>query len=102
MATATSLPAFNRSNFRALVKDGQIFSVEFIKRTDGSLRHMVCRLGVKKHLKGGSAAYDAKEHDLLTVFDMERAGIGLSPWMPCEASPFAASNSASRDSIFLK
>ena len=79
MATATSLPAFNRSNLRALVKDGQIFSVEFIKRTDGSLRHMVCRLGLKKHLRGGSAAYDAKEHDLLTVFDMEKGGYRSIP-----------------------
>lgn len=72
-------PAFNRTNLRALVRDGQIFSVEFIKRTDGSLRRMVCRLGVKKHLKGGTAAYDAKEHDLLTVFDMEKGGYRSIP-----------------------
>ncbi len=81
MATAQIVPTnvFNRTNLRALVQDGQIFSVEFIKRTDGSLRRMVCRLGVKKHLKGGTAAYDAKEHNLLTVFDMENRGYRSIP-----------------------
>ncbi|GEM_PF-6069765 len=48
MATAKIVPApaFNRANLRALVRDGKIFAVEFIKRTDGSLRRMVCRLDV--------------------------------------------------------
>ena len=63
---------FNRANLHSLVCDGQIFSVEFIKRTDGSLRRMVCRLGVTRHLKGGDAAYDAKAKNLLCVFDMEK------------------------------
>lgn len=33
-------------------KNGKIFSVDFIKK-DGTPRHLVGRLGVKKHLKGG-------------------------------------------------
>jgi hypothetical protein len=37
----------------------KIFSVEFIK-LNGEHRKMVCRLGVKKHLRGGSLSYDAK------------------------------------------
>jgi hypothetical protein len=49
----------------------QIFSVKFIKK-DGSLREMVCRLGVKKHLKGGELAYDAKSLGYLPVFDMQK------------------------------
>ena len=49
----------------------QIFSVKFIKK-DGSLREMVCRLGVKKHLKGGELAYDAKSMGYLPVFDMQK------------------------------
>jgi hypothetical protein len=71
--------AFNRANLRALVQDGQIFAVEFVKRTDGGLRRMTCRLGVKKHLKGGDAAYSAKEHNLLTVFDMDKGGYRSIP-----------------------
>jgi len=79
MATACIVPAFNRTNLRALVQDGQIFAVEFIKRTDGTLRRMVCRLGVRKHLRGGTAPYSAKEHNLLTVFDMEKGGYRSIP-----------------------
>jgi hypothetical protein len=76
---ARTLTRFNRANLRNLVQDGQIFSVEFIKRTTGELRRMVCRLGVKKHLRGGTAAYDAREHNLLTVFDMEKNGYRSIP-----------------------
>lgn len=43
--------------------------VTFIKRSDGSVREMTCRLGVKKHLKGGPPAYDPKKHDLLWVWE---------------------------------
>jgi hypothetical protein len=49
----------------------QIFSVKFIKK-DGTVREMVCRLGVKKHLKGGELAYDAKGMGYLPVFDMQK------------------------------
>ena len=49
----------------------KIFSVEFIK-LNGEPRKMVCRLGVKKHLKGGSLGYDARSLNLLPVFDMEK------------------------------
>ena len=48
-----------------------IFSAKFIKK-DGTLREMVCRLGVKKHLKGGELAYDAKSMGYLPVFDMQK------------------------------
>lgn len=48
----------------------KIFSVEFTKK-DGSLRKMVCRLGVKKHLKGGELGYDAEAMNYLTVFDLQ-------------------------------
>jgi hypothetical protein len=49
----------------------QIFSAVFIKK-NGERREMLCRLGVKKHLKGGSLAYDAKARNLLPVFDMQK------------------------------
>jgi len=50
---------------------GRIFSVEFLKR-DNTLRKMICRTGVTKHLKGGDLPYDPIEKGLLGVFDMEK------------------------------
>jgi hypothetical protein len=35
---------------------------------------MNARLGVKKHLKGGSLAFDPSERNLLPVFDMQKEG----------------------------
>lgn len=48
---------------------GKFFSVEFTKRTTGELRKMVCRTGVRSHLKGGELGYDPVEKRLITVFD---------------------------------
>jgi len=53
--------------------EGKIFSVVFIKK-DGSKRKMQCRLGVKKHLRGGERAYVPEDFGLLGVFDMEKKG----------------------------
>ena len=79
-ASQTAEPVqFNLKNLQNLVSDGAIFSVEFIKRSNGELRKMVCRLGVTKHLRGGEKAYDAKQHNLLTVFDMEKEGYRSIP-----------------------
>ena len=41
-----------------LASGGEFVGVEFTKRTTGEVRQMNCRLGVKKHLKGGEQAYD--------------------------------------------
>ena len=54
--------------------EGRIFSVRFIKRTTGEERVMTARTGVKKHLKGGKAAYDAAEKDLIFVYDLSAEG----------------------------
>ena len=54
--------------------DGQIFSVDFIKRTTGEKRHMVCRKGVKKYLAGGIKKYSAKAKNLVTVYDVQKEG----------------------------
>ena len=48
---------------------GKFFTVEFTKK-DGSLRKMNARLGVTKHLKGGTKGYDDATHNFLTVFDL--------------------------------
>lgn len=50
---------------------GHWFSVEFVKK-DNTLRKMTCRLGVKKHLKGGTLGYNPKEHNLLIVWDRDK------------------------------
>ena len=53
---------------------GKIFTVSFIKRTTGEVRLMNCRMGVSKHVKGGPRAYDPSAHNLIWVYDLQRAG----------------------------
>jgi len=45
-------------------------TVTFLK-ADGSIRRMNCRMGVKKHLKGGESTLDAGKY--VTVYDMGKA-----------------------------
>lgn len=68
------MPHMNINKLRELIRstNGRIFRVSFHKRTDGTLRHMRARLGVTKHLHGGSLAYNPKDHGLMTCFDMEK------------------------------
>ena len=77
--TTNTLPAFNYQNLSKLVSDGQIFSVEFIKRSTGELRKMTCRMGVKKYLRGGSKPYSAKAKSLLTVYSLDSEGYRSIP-----------------------
>lgn len=63
-----------RNFLKDRASNGRIFSVTFTKRTTGETRHMVCRLGVTKHLKGGEKKFDDAEKGLLTVFDIEKEG----------------------------
>lgn len=49
---------------------GKFFTVEFIKQ-DGSLREMNCRLGVKKHLKGGTKTLT---DNYICVYDVKSNG----------------------------
>jgi WYL_2, Sm-like SH3 beta-barrel fold len=56
--------------FRTAVA-GKIFSATFTKK-NGETRHMVARLGVKMHLKGGELKYDAEALNYLIVFDMQK------------------------------
>ena len=51
---------------------GEFFTVTFSKRTDGSIRTLNGRLGVRKHLKGGNLPYDAASKELLPVFDTQK------------------------------
>jgi hypothetical protein len=56
---------------RILNSNGKIFSVEFVKK-DGTKRLMNCRLGVTKHLKGGSSTLDPNK--FITVYDLQSEG----------------------------
>lgn len=58
---------------------GAFFTVDFVKRTTGELRSMNCRTGVQKHLKGGDAAYNFTEHNLVSVWDVEKKGYRSIP-----------------------
>lgn len=69
----------NLPYIKQAVQDGTIFSVDFIKRTTGEERHMVCRLGVKAHLKGGEKKFSDAEKQLLTVFDVQKNGYRSIP-----------------------
>jgi hypothetical protein len=61
-----------RENAEKLIRssNGSIFSVTF-RKTDGTLRDMVCRTGVRKGVNGKGLAFDPSEYDLKTVFDVQ-------------------------------
>ena len=50
---------------------GKFFTAKFVKK-DGEFRVMNCRLGVKKHLKGGFDHNDRTKY--LTVYDVQKKG----------------------------
>ena len=60
----------NKKLFKQLVGN-KFFTVVFRKK-DGTLRKMNCRLGVTKHLKGGTKGYD--KSNLVTVYDIVKKG----------------------------
>lgn len=70
-----------RQELYELVQDteGRIFAILFTKRTTGEERHMVCRSGVRSHLKGGTQPYNAADKGLVTVFDMQKNGYRAIP-----------------------
>lgn len=61
------------------VSDGRLFMVLFRKRTTGEERRMLCRTGVKSHLKGGTKKFSDSEKKLLTVFDVEKGNYRSIP-----------------------
>lgn len=65
-------PIMSEESIREAIADngGKIFSVTFVKK-DLSVRKMVARIGVTKHLRGGELPYDPIEKGLLSVFDMQ-------------------------------
>jgi hypothetical protein len=60
--------------FAKLRRTKQVFRVDFIKRTTGELRTMLCQFGVKKHLKGGKAAYNPSKKNLFFIYSSDKQG----------------------------
>ncbi len=52
---------------------GKIFTVDFIKRGDGSLRRMIARTGVSKGVTGTGRKFDPASHGLLSVAELAPA-----------------------------
>lgn len=59
--------------------NGRIFSARFRKK-DGTIRDMVCRLGVKSKLKGGKRRYNPADYNLVCVYDMQKEGYRSIPF----------------------
>lgn len=52
-----------------VMTNGQVFRVDFIKRTDASVRTMVCRCGVRSKTTGKGSAYSFAKKGLLSVWE---------------------------------
>lgn len=63
---------FTRPELLRLVGNGKFCTIMFIKRTDGSLRTMNCRLGVKKYALGVGLKFSPSEKNLVSVFDAKK------------------------------
>ena len=53
------------------VLGNKFFTVTFIKN-NGETRKLNGRLGVTKHLKGGTKSFSDKDHNIITVFDLKK------------------------------
>jgi hypothetical protein len=62
-------------------KSNRIYSVGFHKRSNGKYRKMICRGGVSKGVTGEGLKYNPSDHDLVTVFDMQKKEHRM---IPCE------------------
>jgi len=66
-------PDFVRKTILAKAGNGQIFSVRFKKRSNGQMRDMTCRLGVKPNNPSSNPrSWNPADHDLMTVYDMQK------------------------------
>lgn len=62
-----------RDELIEMMEDGKIVGLTF-RKADGSVRKMCARLGAKVNLKGGEKPYSDVEKNIVTVFDMNKAG----------------------------
>ena len=72
----------SRQAYQILVNSrGHFFRATFTKKSDGSERDIVCRIGVKKHRAGGDLPYNPATKLHVIVWD---AAIGEYRTIPCE------------------
>lgn len=69
------------SSLRDAVSDGRFFGVKFVKRTDGQMRTMTCRLGVQAPppSSGQHRSWDPEPRGLLNVYDAGKRGFRMIP-----------------------
>lgn len=59
--------------------NGKIFGCWFVKRKDGNIRRILCRIGVKKNLKNIGLDYDPLQKNLFLVYDLCRKNYRFLP-----------------------
>jgi len=64
-----------RENLRSILRERgrRIASATFVKK-DGTDRKILFRLGVKKHLRGGTNNVERDDRSYMTVYDMKHGG----------------------------
>lgn len=62
-----------REKFFALVTSRGVYGIGFYKR-DKTYRRMGARLGVTKYVTGVGKSYKDEDHNLVTVYDMNKRG----------------------------
>lgn len=63
-----------REQVMNVLSNGKMASVTFVK-SDGSIRNLVGRVGVKTRLKGGGKSFKDSEHNVVTICEFG-AGCG--------------------------
>lgn len=58
---------------------GKMFTVIFIKRSNGQRRTMNARLGVKAYLRGGVLPYNPNDKGLIPCFDIQKREYRMIP-----------------------
>lgn len=67
------------AEFVERIKKGRIFTITFVKRSDGSVRTMNCRMGVEVHKVGEELPYDVDKKKLLMVYSLDAKGYRQIP-----------------------
>jgi len=60
---------------------GKFFAVTFVERKTGEVRHMICRTGVRKYVKGVGLKFNPRERGLVGVWSADAQGYRF---IPCE------------------
>ncbi len=67
--TVKVTPAIQEQLLTKLRRTKHFFAAVFIKKTDGTIRVMNCKFGVRKHVNGKGMKYKPLDYGLLTVWD---------------------------------